>query len=367
MGRVSLHGCDRACRECLRESWLLGALSEQLDEHRRDHQSLIGLIELTGEPLLRALRVPRPSPIRKRYASFDPRWIAQPPGVTAICRHDPAYPSRLASVPGAPAVLYLATPPARLTDMLAEPAVAFVGPRHASDYGIEVAHSIARDLARAGVTVIAGFGEGIAAAAHAGALDGQGPALAVMPGGVDVCYPAALGTMYGRLRDTGCVLSELPPARHVRRWCYPARNRLVAALGALTIVVEAYVGHSALMSATLALTAGAEVGAVPGPITSPTSRGPHALIRDGAHPIASAQDALDILYGVDMRRASSSVPQLDGELRALVAQIEAGRDTVSKLTQCGARRRDVVVALGELEVRGRVRRVNASRYRVCGG
>jgi DNA processing protein len=358
---------NRACRECLRDSWLLGALSEQLDEHRRDHQSLIGLIELTGEQLLRALRVPRPSPIRKRYEGFDPGWIAQPAGVSAICRHDPAYPSRLASVPGAPAVLYLATPPARLTNMLAEPAVAFAGPRHSSDYGIEVAHSIARDLAQTSVTVIAGFGEGVAAAAHAGALDGEGPALAVMPGGVDVCYPAALGTMYGRLLSSGSVISELPPARHVRRWCYPARNRLVAALGALTIVVEAHVGHNAMMAATLALAAGAEVGAVPGPITSPTSRGPHALIADGAHPIASAQDALDVLHGVGMRQAPCSVPELDGELRELVAQIEAGRDTVSKLTRCGARQKDVVAALSELEVRGRVRRVNASRYRVCGG
>ena len=114
-----------------------------------------------------------------------------------------------------------------------------------------------------------------------------------------------------------------------------------------------------------ALAVGRDVGAVPGPITSLQSRGAHALLADGAYLVRHAQDVLDLLYGAGARTASSSVPELDCELREVLERIGSGQDTVSKLSRDGTRHNDVLVALAELEVRGRVRRLGGGRYVAC--
>jgi DNA processing protein len=355
----------RACRDCLRSSWLLHALSGYLEGFTRDYQRLVGLLELEGDELIAAVGAAGSQALRGRYQSFETQWIPQRRGVSAICRHDSGYPPVLAGLVGAPAVLYLAAPLERLMSMFAEPAVAIVGSRKATSYGVEVAHSLARDLAGAGVTIVSGLGDGIAGAAHAGALDGSGSILSVMPGGVDICYPAPKRALYERLLEVGCAVSELPCNTPVRRWCYPARNRLIAALATLTVVVECEDSYGAKMPSILALAVGRDVGAVPGPITSLQSRGAHALLADGAYLVRHAQDVLDLLYGAGARTASSSVPELDCELREVLERIGSGQDTVSKLSRDGTRHNDVLVALAELEVRGRVRRLGGGRYVAC--
>jgi DNA processing protein len=117
-----------------------------------------------------------------------------------------------------------------------------------------------------------------------------------------------------------------------------------------------------MMPSTLALAAGRDVGAVPGPITSPESCGAHALLADGAYLVRHAQDVLDLLHGAGARTASSSLPELAGDLRKVLERIGSGCDTISKLSKDGTGHNDVLMALAELEVRGRIRRLHGGRY-----
>jgi DNA processing protein len=353
----------QACSGCLRRSWLLAALSGYLDDQRDDRRRLLSLLAADAERLIAAGEATAAGRgLRALYEGFDPSWIARPPGVSAVCPHDPAYPCLPAAPADAAGAIYVAAPLRRLREMLIEPAVAIVGSRKPTDYGVEVAHALACDLAGAGVTVIAAFGDGVAAAAHAGALHARGPTVAVMPGGVDVCSPAPKRALYERLRSSGCVLSGLPPGTSVRRWCYAARDRLIARLAAVTVVVEADVDDGAMTLAGLALDGGRDVAAVPGRVTSPPSRGTNRLLADGAQVVRDAQDVLDLLYGVGARRVASSVPELERDLRELLARIAAGRNTVAKLTTDGTRQNDVLAGLTELELRGAVKRIGASRF-----
>jgi len=290
-----------ACKDCLRSSWVLGALSAQLERNGRDYQRLMGLLELDRLELIARIGAEDREDLRTRHRAFQTAWIPDVPGVSALCRHDPGYPQMLVDLPGAPAVIYLAAPPERLEAMLSQPAVAIVGERYASDYGSMVARRLAEELVGEGVTVIGGFAHGIAGTALKGALDMHGSAIAVMPAGVDICYPRARHVLYERLLQGGCVLSELPCKLQPRRWCLPARDRIVAALAPLMVVVEMVDQYAALMLPTLALAAGGDVAAVPGRIYAPSSQGTHALLADGAHLVRGTQDVLDLLYGVGVR------------------------------------------------------------------
>lgn len=342
--------------------------------------------------LLSALKVADAHPVRRRWEEFQAAWVQLSACSTAICLHDTRYPPNLRNLDYGPTVIYVHESPKRrtaittdgpsarcvcaqgsacgLTAALRDPAVAICGPRDATSYGVEVAHSLARDLALAGVTLIAGLGEGAAGAALMGALDAvrlsdrAAPPVTVMPCGVTQCHPASYRELHRRLCDCGPVVSEHLPRFPVRRWAYPARERMIAGMAALTILVEGSAHGSTMIGPTLALEAGREVGAIPGPLTSPASAGPHALMADGAHVIRGAQDVLDILYGVGVRRAPHTIPALEPQLRRTLQMVHGGFDTVSKLADTGIVQADVVAMLAELEVRGRVRRIDASRYRV---
>ncbi len=120
----------------------------------------------------------------------------------------------------------------RFLEVASSDPVAIVGARRASGYGLEVARSLGRGLASAGVPVVSGMAIGIDSAAHAGALDGEGPTVAVLPGGAEQPYPPGKRSLYNRIREAGAVVSELPPGTAVRRWMFPARNRIIAGLSA---------------------------------------------------------------------------------------------------------------------------------------
>jgi DNA processing protein len=215
-------------------------------------------------------------------------------GCWAVCQHDPLYPSSLRRVDQAPWALFGRGDP-RLLVNLVEPAaaVAVVGARRATTYGREVARSLGRDLATAGITVISGMAFGIDACAHRGALE-AGRTVAVLGCGADVAYPASHRSLWRRIQESGLVLSELPPGTGAWRWSFPARNRIMAAMAGMTVVVEAAERSGSLLTAEIATNLGREIGAVPGPVNSRTSGGSNELLADGASLIRNADDVLNV-------------------------------------------------------------------------
>ncbi len=289
--------------------------------------------------------------------------------VEAICRHDARYPEALARSGWGPRVLHVAGGAKRLGELLSEETVAIVGARRATDYGMETARGLARELAASGVTVIGAMAEGIAAAAHMGALEAEGGrTVTAMPGGLDVCYPASRRALYERVRTQGCAVSELACGVRPHRWSHAARLRLVVGMARLVVVVEAEERPSALREARMAQRLGRVLAAVPGRVCSPASEGPHALLAEGARLVRGAQDVLDALYGVGARSTladeatKSEMSLLEPGLRRVLDEVRAGRDTVAKLAAEGAEAQDMVVALAELELAGAVVRGDGGRY-----
>jgi DNA processing protein len=173
--------------------------------------------------------------------------------------------------------------------------VAMVGARAATNYGTTVAYEIAADLAAEGVVVVSGGAFGIDAAAHRGALAAQGVTIAVLANGIDQVYPVGNTSLLHAVMATGVVMTELPPGMHPTRQGFLARNRLIAALGGATLVVEAAARSGSASTVTRALELGRDVMAVPGPVTSMMSVGTHELIRDGATLVTSADDVRELL------------------------------------------------------------------------
>lgn len=179
---------------------------------------------------------------------------------------------------------------------LARPTIAIVGARACSSYGAQVARTLARDLAAAGVTVVSGLARGIDAEAHRGALDANGLTVAVLGCGIDRDYPAAHAELAARIAETGGVVSEYEPGVEPAPWRFPARNRIIAALADAVVIVEARTRSGALITVDLAMEIGRPIYAVPGEITSLLSEGTNDLLRHGhAAAITSASDVLDAL------------------------------------------------------------------------
>jgi DNA processing protein len=292
--------------------------------------------------------------------------------LTPICRHDPRYPARLTDLADAPAVLHVAGDAARLTRLVggpthgegAVPAVAVVGARRASPAGLEVAHGLGHGLGAAGVTVVSGLALGVDAAAHAGALASGGPTLAVLGGGADLPYPASKRRVYREIVERDCVISEMPPGFRAFKWSFPARNRLIAALAQVTVVVEAAERSGSLITADFAAQMGRDVTAVPGIVTSDHAAGSNGLLRDGATVVRHAQDVLDEVLGIGHGRGA---PVRDGRelappLREVLRHVERGRDTLGALAATGAPPGDLAAALTELELLGYIRREPGGRY-----
>jgi DNA processing protein len=343
----------------------VAALADHLARASPRAAALDAVLGLPDEELLAAL-APSASKRSAVKATVDAdalRAAAAAAGLDPVCRHDAAYPAGLRELAGPPPVLFV-TDAAALRSLLAEPTVAVVGARRASAYGLEVARGLARGLSAAGVTVVSGMALGIDSAAHQGALERGGRTLAVLAGGADVPYPASKRLLHQRLREAALVVSELPPGFRARRWNFPARNRLIAALSRLTVVVEATERSGALITAGFARGLGRDVGAVPGRVTMRLAVGTNALIRDGAHAILDAQDALDVACGVGARRAP---PERDPEalpdrLREVLEAVRAGRDTVARLAKTREEAGPTLAALAELELLGHLRRSAGGRY-----
>ncbi len=211
--------------------------------------------------------------------------------IRAIRVADPDYPSNLRTIDSRPPVLFCRGP-LHSQDALA---IAIVGTRHATQYGKRAGQRLSASLAAAGFTIVSGLARGIDAAAHTGALEAGGRTIAVMAGGLDRIYPPEHKDLAEKIADHGSILSEMPPRQPVHRGAFPRRNRVVTGMSLGVIVVEAGDRSGALISAQHAMAQGRDVFAVPGRIDSRVSRGCHALLRDGAILVESAEDVIDAL------------------------------------------------------------------------
>jgi DNA processing protein len=350
-----------ACDACLKRTWLLGRMAGHLDHARA---RLAAVLELGDEELIAALG----ADLLRERDSTDPALLRArccEAGLELLCRCDPAYPVRLRDLAAPPSVLYVAGGLDRFLKLAARDPVAVVGSRAASPYGIGVARSLSGSLGRAGVTVLSGMAHGIDSAAHLGAIDARAPAIAVLPGPADRPYPTSRRALHRRLVDTGATVSELPPGSPVRRWMFPARNRIIAALAAMTVVVEAGERSGSLVTAGFAQGLGRQVGAVPGQITRPQAAGSNALLANGATVVRGPQDVLDALFGVGVRAAADDDrPELTEELALLLAGLADGHGTSTALIRAGYEPEEGLAALASLELAGYVRRETGGRYAV---
>jgi DNA processing protein len=204
---------------------------------------------------------------------------------------------------------------------------------------------------------------GVDSAAHAGALEARGATVAVLAGGPDRAYPASKRRLHERIAADGLVVSEMPPGTPARRWCFPARNRLIAALARVTVVVEAGARSGSLITASLAADIGREVAATPGPVTAPLSAGTNNLIADGARLVRGPHDVLELLFGASAPpSAPAPAADLPADLRDMLERIGSGCDTVGALAAAGLGVDAVLAGLAQLELRGRVRRAAGGRY-----
>jgi DNA processing protein len=257
-----------------------------------------------------------------------------------------------------PALLDLSDPPEQLWgigdwSMTTAPVVAIVGTRRATPYGVRVTREIAGALARAGACVVSGLALGIDGAAHRAALDVGGRTIAVLGTGVDLVYPRAHRALYAEIAKAGLLLSEMPPGARSHRGSFPNRNRIIAALASVTIVVEAPASSGALRTSEHAQGIGRTVAAVPGPIDSLYSYGSNELIRDGAVVIASVEDAM-ALMGLTVPVRSNPPLESAAEQRVW-AELKQGSATLDVL--CARSRLPVhecLAAVTALELRGAV-------------
>ena len=211
-------------------------------------------------------------------------------GVGVTCLGSPGYPPALLGDPDPPVVLFHLGSP----DVLVGPRVAVVGTRRATPYGRQVARDLGHDLAAAGVCVVSGLALGIDAAAHRGAV-AAGTAAAVVGSGLDAPCPRANRELCAQVAGCGVVLSEVPPGTAAAPWRFPVRNRVLAGLAQAVVVVESAGSGGSMHTVREALDRGVPVLAVPGPVQSAVSVGPHELLADGAGVCTGAQDVLDLV------------------------------------------------------------------------
>ena len=353
---------ERACDACVARSWLVGRLAAHLDKARSRIEPLLAL---SDDDLIEAIGGRETARLRREFDTVDldgVRLRGRAVGLDLICGCDPRYPVGLRALAAPPAVLHIA---GGMVEILGGEPVAIVGSRRASPYGLDVARSLGRGLAVAGLTVVSGMALGIDSAAHAGALEAGGPTVAVLPASADRPYPPGKRALHRRIVAAGAAVSELGPGVGVWRWMFPARNRIIAGLAAMTVVVEAGERSGALVTARLARGIGRPVGAVPGRVTTPQAAGPNGLLAAGACVVRRPQDVLDHLFGAGIRTVPEPRRRPTPELAPLLAAIGEGYETAAALARAGFEPKKGLAALAELELGGFVRRGAGGRFRVA--
>lgn len=346
-----------ACPECLRRARLLAHLAPYIEKiatgapGRRSPE----LLRLGNEDLAEATAPKVATQILAQIAAVPEDRLRAELAVArcwACCRHDPSFPPGLRDAIDAPWALIGRGDPALLARLRTDEAVTVVGARRASTYGREVARELGRELAAAGLVVVSGLAFGVDGCAHRGALD-AGTTVAVLGCGADVAYPAAHRSLWRRIGESGLVISELPPGSGAWRWTFPARNRIMAALSGMTVVVEAAERSGSLITVDLAADLGRDLGAVPGPVGSRLSAGPNNLLAGGACLVRDAQDVLDAMLGPGARRIERAGPLLTPFQQGVLEALDRGAGTCDGVAaDLGVTGGEAAVALSDLETLG---------------
>jgi DNA processing protein len=356
---------SRACPQCVARTWLLGRLAGHLEPARQRIEQVLGLDD---EELIAAVGGGQRAAIASEFLRVDVEALverARKSGLELICGCQPDYPARLRALASPPAVLHVAGDLDSFLAIAESDPVAIVGARKPSPYGLDVARSLGRGLGRAGVPVVSGMALGIDSAAHTGALAADAATVAVLPGSACDPYPPGRRALHRQILAGGAAVSELGPGASIRRWMFPARNRIIAALAATTVVVEAAERSGALLTAAVARGVGRPVGAVPGRITTLQAVGPNAMLAGGAYVVRGAQDVLDQLFGAGVRGvAGDERAELAPELRALLGAIAEGHETAAALARAGFPVEQGLAALASLELGGYVRRQPGGRFSI---
>jgi DNA processing protein len=282
------------------------------------------------------------------------------------------YPALLASIPDPPIALAVRGSLLR-EDQLG---IAIVGSRRATGYGRDVARRVSRELAAAGLTIVSGLARGIDACAHEGALEAGGRTVAVLGSGLENLYPREHRALADRIAESGALVSEFDLDEPPLAGNFPRRNRVITGLSLGTLVVEAAAKSGSLVSARLALDQNREVFAVPGPVSSPTSEGVHALIRDGARLVEKGEDVLDELRtevrdALRERRTAPSTRRaggtdLDPEERSILTELRSTHEALDLdelLANLPLPVERALAALSRLELAGRVDALPGGLYR----
>ena len=288
------------------------------------------------------------------------RW-AEEPGHALVTLADATYPKLLLEIPDPPALLYAVG----CVELLARPALAVVGSRNATAQGVRDAEQFAKAFSEAGLTIVSGLALGIDAAAHRGGLASQGSTIAVLGTGVDIVYPRQNAALAARIAEAGLLLSEFPLGTPGMAENFPRRNRLISGLSQGCLVVEAALASGSLITARAALDQGREVFALPGSIHSPLAKGNHALIKQGAKLVETAEDVLSELG--EFRRIASastraSLPQDADEGTVLPLMGYDPVDLDSLCARAGLPVEQVSAELLRLELAGRVATLPGGRY-----
>jgi DNA processing protein len=332
---VSSGASPRACPECLRRARLLAHLAPYIEKIATGAPGSRSpeLLRLSNEDLAAAAAPHVAGGILERVGAVPERRLESDLAAAecwGCCRHDPLFPSGLSDAADAPWALIGRGDPGLLRRLEPAAAVTLVGARRASSYGREVARELGREIAATGLAVVSGLAFGVDGCAHRGAIE-TGLTVAVLGCGADVAYPAAHRSLWRRIGEKGLVLSELPPGTGAWRWTFPARNRIMAALAGMTVVVEAAERSGSLITADLAADLGRDLGAVPGPVGSRLSAAPNNLLAGGACVVRDAQDVLDAMLGPGAHTIERSGPVLDPGQLAVLRALEQGEETCDEI------------------------------------
>jgi DNA processing protein len=280
---------------------------------------------------------------------------ASTPRCAIVTLADKGYPGQLLEIPDPPPLLYVRGDAAYLSS----PALAVVGSRNATPQGLANAQAFARALSAAGVTVVSGLALGIDSAAHRGGLEGRAGTVAVLGTGADVVYPKKNQALADEIVERGALVSEFPLGTPPLQANFPRRNRLISGLARGCLVVEAALPSGSMITARLAAEQGRDVFAIPGSIHSPLSKGCHALIKQGAKLVESAQDVLDEI-GVAGVRKEQSPPAPESQLLAHMGFDPCDIDTL--IARSGLTAEAVSAMLLQLELEGKVGSLSGGLY-----
>jgi DNA processing protein len=283
-------------------------------------------------------------------------------GMRTLILGDAAYPARLLHLTDPPPVLFLRGRP----ELLERPGVAIVGSRRSTERARGAARRIARAVARLGVPVVSGLALGVDAEAHLGALDVEGPTVAVLGTGAERAYPPRHAALFRQLIERGLVVSEFLPGTPALPHHFPRRNRVLAALADVVVVAEAAARSGALITADHALDLGREVWAVPGPFGEDFCAGSNALLADGARALVTVNGFVRLALGVEP--GEPDVPSaLAGEEVRLLELLGGGAHSADQVARAlGVNAGRALALLSSLELRGHVTRLAGMRFRRAG-